>query len=221
MRLKGLCFTLLGLFLLAPAANASIVFDTQSTATQTISSDLFPTGSIDLNAAGTQQFTLDLATGFANVTSNFKGADFATPLGTFNYDLYNTITTGTITDNGGSFTISYLLLFELKITSGALDGVIFETKTNALFETTVASLPFPPNTVFGDPNRPNDAVDIFVKADPNGVLASLGINVGDAVGSSSNRVVTTLNVIPEPTSVSLLGLGVLGLVGYARRRTRA
>ncbi|APW61842.1 PEP-CTERM sorting domain-containing protein [Paludisphaera borealis] len=222
MRPHRLCFTLLGLFLLAPAADASIVvFETQSTAVQTITSDLVPNGSITLNAAGPQQFTLDLTTGFANVVSAFHGSDFVTPLGTATYDLYNTATTGTITDNGGSYTIHFSLLFELKITSGPLDGVIFETKTNSIFETTVASLPFPSNTVFGDPARPNDGVTIFVKEDPNGVLASLGIPVGSPVGTSSNRVVTTLNVVPEPASLSMLALGVAGIAGYMRRRPRS
>ena len=96
--------------------------------------------------------------------------------------------------------------------------MVFETKDDAIFEGTVASLPFPPNSVFGDPNRPNDSVNIYLKADPNGVMASLGVAVGDPVGSSSNRVVTTLNVIPEPASLTLLGVGAAGLIGCFMRR---
>lgn len=221
MRLYWTQLTLfgLGLFLLAPAAEAaSIVFNTQSTAVQTISSDLFPTGSIVLSAAGTQHFTIDPTTGFADVTSEFKGSDFVAPDGSATYNLYNTATTGTVTDNGGSFTVHFSLLFELAITSGVLNGVVFETKDDAIFEGTVASLPYPPNSVFGDPNRPNDSVNIFLKADPNGVMASLGVAVGDPVGSSSNRVVTTLSVIPEPASLTLLGVGAVGLIGRFMRR---
>jgi hypothetical protein len=221
MRLNRLSLMLFGLLLLAPAADASIVFDTQSTAVQTITSPLYaglPNSSIVLSAAGTQQFTLDLTTGVANVTSSFHGTDFLATDGFASYDLYNTATTGTVTDNGGSFTIHFSLLFELKITSGALDGVIFETKTDSIFEGTVASLPFPNNSVFGDPARPNDSVAIFVKADPNGVLGLLGIPIGAQAGSSSDRVVTTLNVIPEPASLVMFGLGVVGLIGCTRRR---
>jgi len=219
MRLHRVCLTLFGLFTLslATASGASINFDTQSTAVQTITSDLVG-GSIVLSAAGTQHFTVDLDAGTANVTSDFKGTDLVTPLGTFSYDLYNTATVGTAVDNGdGTYTISYLLLFELKVTSGALDGVVFETLSDSLFESTVSSIPFPDGTVFGDPARPDDETTIFLKTDPNGALAGLGINVGDPVGTSSNRVVTALTVVPEPSSLALLGLGALALGGIARR----
>ena len=47
-----------------------------------------------------------------------------------------------------------------------LDGVTFETLSNATFQSTVPGFPFPDGSVFGDPNRPNDAVAIFVKSDP-------------------------------------------------------
>ena len=218
----GLAMSCLVLLPLAPAANAELIINTWSSATQTITSPLIPGTSIVLDAAGTQQFTIDTATGFANVVSDFKGSDFETPLGTATYDLYNTMTTGTVTDNGGSYTISYSLLFELKITSGPLEGVIFETLTDSIFETTVSSLPFPPGTAFGDPARPNDPTGIFLKADPNGVLASLGVTIGSQVGVSSDRVVTVLSIVPEPTSALLLGLGVSSLVSYARwRRSRS
>jgi hypothetical protein len=219
MRLHRVCLMLFGLFSLslASASGASIDFNTQSTAVQTITSDLVG-GSIVLSAAGTQHFTVDLDAGTANVTSDFKGTDLVTPVGTFDYDLYNTATTGTAVDNGdGTYTIRYTLLFELKVTSGALDGVVFETRTDSLFETTVTSIPFPDGTVLGDPARPDDETTIYLQADPNGVLASLGVNVGDPVGTSSNRTVTILTVVPEPSGLALLGLGALALAGVARR----
>jgi hypothetical protein len=220
MRLHRVCLTLFGLSSLsiATASGASINFDTQSTAVQRITSDLVG-GSIILNAAGTQHFTVDLDAGTANVTSDFKGTDLETPLGTFAYDLYNTATVGTAVDNGdGTYTISFTLLFELKVTSGPLDGVVFETLTDSLFQSTVSSIPFPDGTVFGDPARPNDETTIYLKSDPSGILSGLGINVGDPVGTSSDRTVTILSVVPEPSSLALLGLGSLALAGVARRK---
>jgi hypothetical protein len=220
MRLHRVCLTLFGLSSLsiATASGASINFDTKSTAVQRITSDLVG-GSIILNAAGTQHFTVDLDAGTANVTSDFKGTDLETPLGTFAYDLYNTATVGTAVDNGdGTYTISFTLLFELKVTSGPLDGVVFETLTDSLFQSTVSSIPFPDGTVFGDPARPNDETTIYLKSDPSGILSGLGINVGDPVGTSSDRTVTILSVVPEPSSLALLGLGSLALAGVARRK---
>jgi hypothetical protein len=209
------------LFAFGPAAGAARVqFETQSTGVQTISSDLSPAGPIVLHASGTQRFTLDPAAGVADVTSDFHGSDFPTPSGLATYDLYNTATVGTVIEAAGVFKAHYSLLFELKVTGGDLAGVVFETREGAIFEGTVASLPFPPDSVFGDPNRPDDGVAIHVKADPNGVMASLGVRVGDPAGRSSNRVVTTLGVVPGPGGQTLLGLGLAGAIGAALRRSR-
>jgi len=221
MRFLRLCLPCLALALVwaPPTAYAGFDFYTASTATQTISSQLVPGGSIDLNASGIQHFTIDTVAGTANVTSDFKGTDFLTPFGAASYNLYNTETTGTVTDNGGgSFTIAYLLLFELEITSGPLAGVIFETLDNALFQTTVPSIPFPDNTVFGDPSRPNDVVAIYLKSDPNGVLGSIGVPIGAPVGTSSNRVVTAVRSVPEPTAMvsGAIGAGLLGTFGLRK-----
>ena len=219
MRTLRPCFLLVALALLATPARADLFdFYTKSTATQTITSPLVSGGMIDLHSAGTQHYSIDTTLGTAGVTSDFQGSDFQTPSGTFNYDLYNTATTGTVTDIGGLFTVKFLLLFELKIVGGPLDGVTFETKSNAIFQSTVSSLPFPTMTAFGDPARPQDAVAIFLKADPNGVLRSLGVPVGAPVGSSSNRVVTTLGTVPEPASAGMLGLGVAALLAVGRHR---
>jgi hypothetical protein len=158
----------------------------------------------------------------AGVTSDFEGADLPDPLnpGSFlTYDLYNTATVGTVTPDGtGGFDITFTLLFEVRITSGLLAGTTFETLTDALFSTTGASLPFAPGTVFGDPARPADGVFVFVKTDPSGILTAAGAPPGTLVGVSFDRTVTINAVVPEPTSLALLGAGAAGLLGWARRR---
>lgn len=225
MRLAQATFTLVMLSLVAASAKADIQFDTESTATQKITSSLVNGGSINLNSAGSQHFTIDLVNGTANVTSAFKGTDFAALNTTFDYNLYNTATTGTVSVSGGNYTVTFMLLFELKITGGAgglLDGTVFETKDNAIFTGTVGSLPFPDNSVFGDPNRPIDPVAIYLKSDPTGLLGTNGITIGAPIGTSSNRVVTILRSVPEPsTLVSIaIGAGLFGAIGLRKRATR-
>ena len=190
-----------GLFLGVEARAGVVVFDTQSTATQMIYSPLFG-GAVPLDAAGPQQFTIDTTTGAAYVTSAFQGSDFPNPYSPgqfFTYDLYNTVTTGTvITNPSGTYDISYSLLFELKLTSGPLAGLIFETLDNATFASSgIPTLPFPPGTAFSDPAGPaNDSVNIYVKYDPTGTFAA-----GTLAGVSFDRLVTVNSIVPEPSSI--------------------
>jgi hypothetical protein len=206
--LSGLC---LGL----EARAGTIVFDTESTATQNISSPLL--GNFTLTATGPQQFTIDTTNATANVTSMFQGSDFPDPFTGLHdtYNLYNTVTTGTVTTNpSGSFNISFKLLFELDVTSGALAGLSLVTTQDAIFAASnVPTLPFPAGTAFSDPSG-SDSVNVFLKNAfgpyPAGTLA----------GTSFDRLVTVNSVIPEPSSIvsaslaTLIGLGV----GWRRRR---
>jgi hypothetical protein len=199
---------------LGSAARAGFIFDTQSMASQTISSPLFGSDPVVITAMGSQQFSLDLATGVASVESFFQGTDLPDPLspGSFlSYDLYNTpaSTTGSVSINAaGNYDVVFTLLFELKITSGPLAGQTFETTQLATFAALdVPSLPFPDGTAFADPN-PADTVVIYAKTSLPGVY-----NAGDPIGTSSGRTVTVLSVVPEPSGLATLGTGALGLLG--------
>ena len=202
--LSGLC---LGL----EARAGTIVFDSESTATQSISTPPQLLGNFTLTATGTQQFTIDTTNGTANVTSMFHGSDFPDLVpGQFDtYNLYNTVTTGTVTTNpSGSFNISFQLLFELDVTSGALAGLSLVTMQDAIFAASnVPTLPFPAGTAFFDPSG-LDSVGVFVKNDFGPFQA------GTPVGTSFDRLVTVNAIIPEPSSLvsaslaTLIGLGV-------------
>jgi hypothetical protein len=217
--------TMVGVAVLSAAclgleARAGTMFDTQSTATQMISSPLLGPNPVTLTAPGPQHFTIDTALGTAGVTSAFRGSDFPDPLnpGQFlTYDLYNTQTTGTVTTNGsGTYDITYHLLFELKLTSGPLAGLTFETLQNATFAASnIPSIPFPAGTAFFDPNgSPADLVNIYVKYDPTGTFPA-----GTLVGASFDRLVTVNQVVPEPSSLTSAGLAaLLGLCFAWRRR---
>jgi hypothetical protein len=216
------CFTLLlALWSELGARGETVVFNTESSATQMIYSPLLG-GTVMLDAYGPQQFTVDTATGFANVTSDFKGSDFPDPLNpghTLTYDLYNTVTTGTVTTTpSGAYDISYQLLFELKITSGVMAGFTFETLQYATFAASnIPTLPFPVGTAFSDPNGPgNDAVNIYVKYDPTNTYAP-----GTLAGVSFDRVVTVDAIVPEPSTLTLAMFAVVPAIGFWRWRRRS
>ena len=219
MRCLVLCLSLAATLSWTQIAKGDIIFTTQSTATQVITSPLFG-GSVSLTATGPQVFTLNPATGFADVTSDFKGSDLPDPLnpgGFLSYDLFNTTTMGTVVQNpSGSFDVSFEVLFELRVTSGPLAGLTFETQQFATFSAAnVPAIPFPPGTAFSDPTPP-DTLPIFVKFDPTGTFPP-----GALVGTSSNRVVTINSVVPEPPGAILLAsAGLLGALWMRRRGPR-
>jgi hypothetical protein len=217
--------TKLGLALAAVLAIAgsakAVVIEAQSTATQTLTSPLFG-GSVNITASGPQTFTLDLDAGTASVTSLFHGTDLpnAGAPGTFlPYDLYNTATTGTVVAVPGGYNINFELLFELKITEPTFGGMTFETKQNATFFASNASLPFAAGTVFSDPTPP-DMLPIFLKSDPLGLLGPFGLSVGNQTGASSLRTVTINSAVPEPSSIALVSAGLLGGFAWRLRRRK-
>ena len=199
-----------GLGLGLEARAGIIVFDTESTATQNISSPLL--GNFTLTAKGTQEFTIDTTNGTANVTSLFQGTDFP---GQSTYNLYNTVTTGTVTTNpSGSFNISFQLLFELDVTGGTFAGLSLVTTQNAIFAASnVPTLPFPAGTAFSDPSG-SDTVNVYLKN------AFDNFPAGTLAGTSSDRLVTINSVIPEPSSLVSAGLATLIGAGVAWGRRK-
>lgn len=206
------CLSLAATFSLTQTATGTVVFETHSTATQTIASPLFG-GAVVITGVGTQVFTIDPSSGFANVASDFKGSDLPNPLlpgGFLTYDLYNTATTGTVTINGSG---SYNIDFELRITNGPLSGLTFETMQLATFAASnIPTLPFPIGTAFSDPTPP-DTLAISVKFDPTHTFS-----VGTVIGTSSNRVVTIDGIIvPEPATWLMGAMGA-GIIATLLRR---
>ena len=202
---------------LSRRAEAGFVSDfyTDSTATQSISSPFYPNGPISITGHGQQHFVVDTDTGIASVTSFFQGSDLPNPFGPghFTYDLYNTTTGGVVTPTGpGVYTITFELKFELKVTSGALAGLIVETHDDSKFEASgIANFPFLPGTSFLDPVKP-DSVNLYVKNDFGGLKA------GDPFGQSFDRIVTINSIVPEPSSL-VLGLMGAAFLGVVARRT--
>lgn len=193
MRSFVLCVSAAAMLSWTVTANgAATVFTTNSSATQTINSPLFG-GSVSLSSAGPQVFTINPATGVAGVTSDFTGSDLPDPLhpGEFlTYQLYNTVTQGIVKqNNSGSYDITFELLFELKITSGILSGLTFQTLQYATFATAdVTTIPFPPGTAFSDP-APPDTVVVYLKI-------ARGQKLRLPLGTSTNRVVTVDEIVP-------------------------
>jgi hypothetical protein len=121
------------------------------------------------------------------------------------------LTAGTVTTNpSGSFNISFQILFELDVTSGALSGLSLVTMQNAIFTASnVATLPFPAGAAFSDPSG-SDSVTVFVKNDFGPFAA------GTPVGTSFDRLVTTNAIIPEPSSIAPASLATLIGLGWRR-----
>jgi len=59
------------------------------------------------------------------------------------------------------------------------------------------------------PERGSDAVSIYLKS-----------NFSNSSGVSYDRLVTVNSVVPEPSAITLLGIGLAGLCGF-KRLTRA
>jgi len=186
-------------------AQASFVFTTTSVARQTIISDFVTGGEINLEATGTQTFTLN-SDGTATVVSNFRGEDFSIPTSAdpLAYKLRNTTFDGTINGNLVTFSVRFELEID-DIRSSDFNGVVFETRQEGIFQANMIGNSFPVNTVFKDRTSVNDSVNVF-----------LG---GEVIGTSSQRTVTITGVVPEPGTIAIFA-SLVGMFGVGRKRFR-
>lgn len=115
---------------------------------------------------------------------------------------------GTLTNNGQTITASVTgtLTFTSIITaSGAYGGII----TNSYN---------PPFSVGPSPPTGGAIFNITVQSAGSNFSAP-GVASTDAFTGSFSAIITS-SVVPEPTSVVMMGLGVVGVVGLARRHRR-
>ena len=74
------------------------------------------------------------------------------------------------------------------------------------------TLPFLVGTVASDPSG-NDTVILY----PNTAFPPV-YGVGTLLRTSLNRTVTVTGLVAVPASLAMLGTGMIGLLGYARKR---
>lgn len=182
------------------------------------------TGTI-LVATGPVTFTFDvdsngntISGGASRVDAKFTGvfgSEWAfLGLNGLSFDLFSLdvpSVPNTLTATNGNF-VSAHVNFGLNIY--AAPGVVlanFYTKTPSLFESQVNSLTDFGGAVLQAPNRPNDFTELYVGKN------LLGLTEDTVVGTSFDRTVAP---VPEPASVAMWGIGVVGAV-IARRRRQA
>ena len=180
-------------------------------------------GTVALDASGTQQFTIDTTTGMAGAFGvGVSGQRF--PQSVQSRAVFHVRPLqhsdhrhGDHQNPSGSYDISYSLLWSLKLTSGPLAGLIFETLQDATFAASdIPTLPFPAGTTYSDPAGPaNDGIYIYVKYDPTGTYAP-----GTLAGESFDRVVTVNSIVPEPSSIVSGSLATVICVFCGWRRSR-
>jgi len=193
--------------LLATGSNALAAFGDFSYTTTITPAVTTGTGSeLDLISVTTPQFSNAAAPGGTNSTVAFSQLLDLAPGGVYS-DSYNvpyTITmTLTNTNSGGTdtFTITGSMIGTISSTDGSTVSSNFNSST------------IDPILVFS--KTIGDAV--FTLSAP--VLTPPGAPLDNGTGLVGTFVVT-VSAVPEPSSIALMGLGVLGLVGVGRSLRR-
>jgi len=109
--------------------------------------------------------------------------------------------------------------FDFKLNNAALGGIFTFQIFNEKAGGGVLNAPFNPGPLF-------PPVGVWQHVTGNWVTPALTdfvtiqflANVGATVGSAIDANVDNVNIIPEPSTVGLVGLGLIGLLGLRRRK---
>ena len=99
--------------------------------------------------------------------------------------------------------------FDFKFLSGPAAGLILMTDSSVPFSFAATFNGLPPTIDTTLMSTGNDVLPVFIDGDPTRT----------PVATSENRSIA-IAAVPEPSSVVMLGLGALGLLGVARRSRR-